>query len=247
MAEITIIALFDRFDDARSAMDEIVRLGTSADQFSLLANNTSGDHPPPITNPAFAAMDTEPSAESTSDMGIGIGVGAGLGGAIGSFLKLASFAIPGIGPVIAAGPWVPLFMTIGGAFGAAVAALVDQGVPEEDAQLYAEGVRHGGTLLSVRVARDQIHDVKRILLSHDAVDIGQRHLAWRAEGWVGFDKDAQPFTAEQIAAFLKQDAEDDRAGRHRRTLRHYFGATPPVRFAGVSNVTTHFAEDMLKR
>jgi hypothetical protein len=81
--------------------------------------------------------------------GKGAGIGAGLGGAAGLLAGLGLLAIPGLGPVFAAG-WLAA-TAVGAAAGAAtgglVGALTEAGVSKEDAPLYAEGVRRGGTLV----------------------------------------------------------------------------------------------------
>ena len=74
--------------------------------------------------------------------GYGAGIGAGLGGAAGLLAGLGLLAIPGLGPVVAAG-WLAataLGVTAGAATGGIVGALTQAGVSNEDAPAYAEGV-----------------------------------------------------------------------------------------------------------
>jgi len=139
-----------------------------------------------------------------------------------------------------------MFATIGGLAGGAVATFMDPGVSTEDARLYAEGLRRGSTLLSVGAETDRIPEIRHILFIHGAVDIEKRDLAWRPEGRVGFDQDCPPLSAAEIAAMREREARLDHKVQHRHKLRHYFKDRQPGRFAGVSNVTTHFADDMLK-
>ena len=77
-----------------------------------------------------------------------------MGGTAGLPAGLGLLAIPGLGPVVAAG-WLAA-TAVGAAAGAAtggiVGALTEAGVSEEEAHSYAEGVRRGGTLVSARVA-----------------------------------------------------------------------------------------------
>ena len=76
-----------------------------------------------------------------------------MGGTAGLPAGLGLLAIPGLGPVVAAG-WLAA-TAVGAAAGAAtggiVGALTEAGVSEEEAHSYAEGVRRGGTLVSARV------------------------------------------------------------------------------------------------
>ena len=84
----------------------------------------------------------------------GAGIGGALGGGAGLLAGLGLLAIPGLGPVVAAG-WLAS-TAVGAAAGAAaggiVGALVDAGEPEEHANVYSESVRRGGTLVTARVA-----------------------------------------------------------------------------------------------
>jgi hypothetical protein len=83
----------------------------------------------------------------------GAGVGAMLGGAAGLLAGLGLLALPGIGPVVAAG-WLATAIggaVAGGTTGGIVGALTEAGVSENDAPRYLEGVQRGGALVTVRV------------------------------------------------------------------------------------------------
>ena len=100
----------------------------------------------------------------------------------------------------------------GGALGAAagglVGALTHAGVSENDAQVYAEGVRRGGTLISAKVADDKAAQARTILSHPDyAVDVASRGAAYRETGWTRFDDTAPVYTPVQI------DQERARYGR----------------------------------
>ena len=82
------------------------------------------------------------------------GVGAALGGAAGLLAGLGAFVLPGIGAVVAAG-WLASALAgavAGGAAGGVVGALIEAGISERDAAAFAEGVRRGGNLVTIRVA-----------------------------------------------------------------------------------------------
>jgi len=86
---------------------------------------------------------------------------------------------------------------VGGTAGGIVGALTQAGTSQEDAYVYAEGVRRGGTLVSARVP-----DADRIryeaILDRSSVNVRDRGAAWRKAGWQNFDPNAAPYTAEQI-------------------------------------------------
>jgi hypothetical protein len=117
-----------------------------------------------------------------------------VGGLAGVLIGLGALVIPGIGPVIAAGPLATVLAGLAGAGAGAVAggvlgALVDLGIPEETAGYYAEGVRRGGTLVSVRVEDQYTDKALDILNRHNPVDLDERSQQWRREGWTGYRDD----------------------------------------------------------
>ena len=100
--------------------------------------------------------------------------GAVLGGVLGWLAGIGALAIPGIGPLIAAGPILAALAGAGaiGVAGGVVGALVGFGIPEYEAKRYEGRVKRGGILLSVHC--DDTHWVKRaeeVLKSTGAEDI----------------------------------------------------------------------------
>ena len=86
----------------------------------------------------------------------GAGIGGALGGGAGLLAGLGLLAIPGLGPVVAAG-WLAATAAgaaAGAATGGIVGALVDAGVNREHADVYSESIRRGGTMVTARV-RDE--------------------------------------------------------------------------------------------
>jgi hypothetical protein len=69
---------------------------------------------------------------------------------------------------------------------------VDAGLSEDEAHAYAEGIRRGGTMVSVRVDESRADQTLDILGDEGTVNMGQRTAQWRNEGWSGrFDPAAQ--------------------------------------------------------
>src|SRR5439155_18312565 len=81
----------------------------------------------------------------------GAGAGAILGGALGWLAGVGALAIPGLGPLIAAGPILATLsgIAVGGTLGGLTGALVGMGIPEYEARRYEGRVKQGGILLSV--------------------------------------------------------------------------------------------------
>ena len=81
----------------------------------------------------------------------GASTGAAVGGVLGWLVGVGALAIPGIGPLVAAGPVVAALAGAGagGATGGLVGGLIGAGIPEVEAKRYAGRIREGGYLLSV--------------------------------------------------------------------------------------------------
>ena len=104
----------------------------------------------------------------------------------------ADQAIPGIGPVFAAGSVATaLGLTAGGAgVGAAVGgilgAMTGLSIAEEDADVYAEGVRRGEILVAVETPEERMDEVRGVMDAANAEDIHALRETWKREGWAGF-------------------------------------------------------------
>ena len=194
----TLTGLFDQYDDARRAVQDLESAGVPHRDVSIVANNARGTH-----------KADEIASEASEDAGKGAGIGAAVGGVGGLLAGLGLLAIPGLGPVVAAG-WLASTAVgaiggaaIGGAAGGLVGALTHAGVPEEDAHVYAEGVRRGGTLVTVKVEDALVPTVRPILNGGRSVDLASRRSAYQNEGWNGFDAAAPEYSADQVA--VEQD------------------------------------------
>jgi len=179
-----VVGLFDNMADAHGAVQELTNAGFTSDNISIVANNASGE----TTN-----YDSSGS-EAAEGAGAGAVGGAVLGGLGGLLVGLGALAIPGVGPVIAAGTLATALGTtavgagLGAAAGGLVGALVGAGIPEDDANLYAEGIRRGGALVTVQASTDAEADrAADILDRYNVVDIDERGASYRSSGWNRFD------------------------------------------------------------
>jgi hypothetical protein len=175
----TVVALYDHLTDAQRAVQDLVDEGLDRDYISLVAGDREGRYSSGLSRDEDAG---DRSAE-------GAATGVVIGGIGGALLGLGALAIPGIGPVVAAGPLIAGLVGagVGAAVGGLVGALIDAGLPEEHAGYYAEGVRRGGALVSVEATDAQAPQVIDILDRHDPVDINERVSSWRQSGWTRFD------------------------------------------------------------
>jgi len=128
------------------------------------------------------------------------GAGAAVGGGLGLIAGLTSLALPGVGPIIAAGP-ISAALTgdgTGAAAGGIIGALAGMGVPNEEAELYAEGVRRGSVLVAVRTEDWNADDVADTVERHNPEDVDKRSAEWRASGWTGGTREQTMRTSESL-------------------------------------------------
>jgi hypothetical protein len=188
----TITRLYDNRNDAMEAAHELERMGVPAQDISIVASNKDS---------WYNAKDEDAGTAETK-AGDGMAKGATTGGVLGAgaglLAGLGMIAIPGIGPVVAAG-WLAATaagaatgLVAGGALGGLVGALTKAGVPEEEAHVYSEGVRRGGTLLSVRIADERASEIESALNRYRPTDVSSRGSEYRAAGWTRFDPDSRP-------------------------------------------------------
>jgi hypothetical protein len=187
----TVIGLIDNLGQAQAAVRELVESGIARDDIGFMANQRH-------ELPGTAQLNESEGALA------GAGTGAALGGMAGLALALAPLAIPGIGPILAAGPIAAALAGagLGALAGGLIGGLTSLGVPEEEAHYYAEALRRGGILISVAVDKTaQANLAVATLRRHGAVDIDQRATEWKKQGWKGrFDAADQPGAERRLPA-----------------------------------------------
>ncbi|WP_244408634.1 hypothetical protein [Roseomonas fluvialis] len=162
--------MFDSPAAASAALQDLEADGFTESEVSLVR---AGDD--------SAAADKDGSAAAT-----GATIGTVAGGGAGLLAGLGALAIPGVGPIVAAG-WLVAALTGAGALAAAgglIGALIDSGVERPEADALAEGVRRGGTVITVRADERRVVDAERILARHAPIDTALRADEWRGDGWV---------------------------------------------------------------
>ena len=176
MVNRTMAAMFDRYDDAADAVRRLEAAGVSHSDISIVSNDES-----------HAQYHSDAPEPHGTGLGTGASLGTLIGGGAGLLAGLGLLAIPGLGPVVAAG-WLASTLVgagVGAAAGGLTGSLVDVGVSEEDAHAYAEGVRRGGTLVTVKADESMTHQVTDILDRDGTIDMDDRAQQWRGEGWSG--------------------------------------------------------------
>jgi hypothetical protein len=149
---------------AEAAVDQLVAAGFSNQDVSVLMADRQGAKD-------FAAEKNTKAPEGATT---GAGVGGAVGGTLGLLAGLGALAIPGVGPLIAAGPIMGALagLGVGGTVGGLVGALVGLGIPEYEAKRYEGRVKDGGILLSVHCdSSDEVSRAKELLKATGADDV----------------------------------------------------------------------------
>ena len=181
----TVSRVYDSYAQAREGVRALEAAGIPASDISLVANkHVSAEHA---------------DVNDISDAAKGAGIGGVLGGGAGLLAGLGLLAIPGLGPVVAAG-WLAA-TAVGAAAGAVtggiVGALVDAGTPEEHAHVYSESIRRGGTLVTVRTDDANAARVEAILTRYKPLDPATRMTDYRKQGWKGYDPKAPAYSISE--------------------------------------------------
>jgi hypothetical protein len=169
----TITRSYESYEDALVVVTKLENAGVASADISLVASRVDDD-------------------DSTT--GEAAGIGGLAGGAAGLLAGLGMIAIPGIGPVVAAG-WLVTTAAgaaVGALAGGVISTLTTAGVDEIDAHYYAETVRRGGSVVSVRATDEQVPTVEAIMDGATPIDMYERRAAYEREGWTQFDENAPP-------------------------------------------------------
>ena len=142
---VTISRLYNSYAEAREAVLRLEATGVKHGDISVVASNADNWYSADRKAGTFPDRDLDRKDDRSEAAGTGASVGAAVGGAAGLLVGLGLIAIPGVGPVVAAG-WLAATLTgavTGGATGGIIGALTQAGVGKEEADLYAEGLRRG--------------------------------------------------------------------------------------------------------
>jgi hypothetical protein len=161
---VSVFGIYATPATAEAAVDHLLANGFTNSAISVLL-------PDDKSTRAFAHEKSTKAPEGTAT---GAATGGVIGGTLGLLAGIGALAIPGVGPLIAAGPIMATLAGAGagGAVGGIVGALVGMGIPEYEAKRYEGAVKDGGTLLSVHCdTSEQVDAAKTALKSTGARDI----------------------------------------------------------------------------
>lgn len=185
----TVVGLFDDANDAHGAVQDLMAAGYTKDRISLVATDPNGEYQKYAVD-AGGNLSGEGAAS-------GLVYGTLTGGLIGLLIGAGAILV---GPaVLVAGPFAGLIAgaAAGAATGGFLGGLIGMGIPKEHAEYYAEGIRRGGTLVTITVEEGETERVRDLLDRDGAVDIEQRADYYRNTGYQSYDKEAHPLTTEE--------------------------------------------------
>jgi hypothetical protein len=202
----TVIGLVQDRAEARKVIDDLLKSGFRKKDIGVISPQEDFD---------------DMAKAVTKDMAGGAAVGA----LTGLVLAATTMMIPAFGPLLVGGPAATLVAgaAYGGLAGGIIGTLISKGVPEDQAHAYAEGVRRGGTLITVHAEDDKLAPrAERLLKCQGAVDIEERARQWKSEGWNGrFPQEQVPAQiSEEVRAVQVYDFVIDMPERRKAAERH---------------------------
>lgn len=174
-----VSGVFQSRTDAENVINELRRAGLPDNRIGLVTPRTDGD-----------ALESGLTVTDTERPGMGRAMGAAVGGAMGAAggatlgLAVATFAIPGVGPVIAFGMVGAALLGVAGATaGAAVGDTIEEelgeGIPREDLFLYEDSLRHGRSIVIAYTETDDQSDrAEEIFNRSNALDLDELREEW---------------------------------------------------------------------
>lgn len=178
---ITLSRLYPDGARARAVVDELKAAGLPEDDIGIIApsrdkslrmENADVENADDMIDRDRNGRDDRADVVNNTS-----GIGMALGGTAGLLAGLGAFVLPGIGAVVAAG-WLASALTgavTGGAAGGIIGALIESGISDNDAGQFADGIKRGGTLLTIRVMGQDRAFYEEILDSRAVRPVGANY------------------------------------------------------------------------
>lgn len=154
----TVIGVFNRTEEAENAVNQMRNQGFTNEEISIIAKEEGQ-----------GAEGTDDDTTGLGTLTSGTTTGGLIGGLAGLLAGIGAFAVPGVGPIVAAGPLAATFS--GAVAGGVAGGLVDMGIPEARSEYYEEQVRQGGILAVVKTDDNRVEEAANILRDNGAQDV----------------------------------------------------------------------------
>ena len=164
---VNVLGLFETPHEAQLVVNALIEAGIPKSEVSLIL---------PDQNSRAGGSDSDQADRSAKRVSAGMGAGAAAGGALGLLAGIGAFAIPGLGPILAAGPIVAALE--GAGFGAIAGGLAgtlsDVGIPENKTEFYGDRLKEGHALVMVHSDDDEADKIYEIMEQHGALETAER-------------------------------------------------------------------------
>ena len=157
----TVVGLFRSKDQAEEAIRELRARDFDDEDISLVAKNDeeSGE----------GGDGEEGVSYESQNLADGTATGGAIGGLTGLLAGAGALLIPGIGPIIAAGPLAGALTGI--VTGGIAGGLIDYGIPEEEGERYEQEVHKGSILVAAEAEEDMSEDVISVFRENGAFEV----------------------------------------------------------------------------
>lgn len=157
----TVIGVFNQMEAAEKAVKTLREKGFEENEISVVAKDEG----------KTVKRDMEAGGElgEAENIADGTAWGGAIGGVAGLLAGVGALAIPGIGPIVAAGPLAGALS--GAVTGGVAGGLIDLGIPEERGREYEKQLKQGGILAVIETSEDKANDAADILRRNGARDV----------------------------------------------------------------------------
>ncbi|NGZ77017.1 YsnF/AvaK domain-containing protein [Saccharibacillus alkalitolerans] len=199
-----VVGVFLTEREASEAVEDLKRYGYSGDDISIIAKNRKDTE----------ALNEQTGTKAPEGAAGGAAAGGILGGVGGLLAGLGALAIPGIGPLLAAGPIATTLagIAVGATGGGLVGGLIGLGIPEDEARSYDEHVGGGRLLVIVEAGEGHRTEVENIFRNHYALNHTQFGAEENGSNLTAESPRPMP-SAVDSAAPVREDAGFDRRER----------------------------------
>lgn len=151
-----VVGLFSSLNAARESAVQLRQSGFTIEEINIISKEKSNDN----------VVNNMGSDDSIAD---GTMAGGAIGGIGGLLLSVGALTIPGIGPIIAAGP---IAATIAGAVGGGITGgLIDWGIPSDKSEEYNNEIAYGKTLAIIRTDENKVQQAIQIMNQNGAMNV----------------------------------------------------------------------------
>ncbi|AWB43939.1 hypothetical protein DCC85_06695 [Paenibacillus sp. CAA11] len=200
-----IVGVFNTEQDAVGAIEELKQQGIQADDISVVSKNSAD----------MNALDDRTGTKAPEGVATGAATGGVVGGVTGLLAGLGLLAIPGIGPIIAAGPIAAALTgaAVGAGAGGLAGGLIGMGIPEDEANEYDAYVNDGRILVMVDedvAVRENVYRVfrKYHTLNSNYYSMGESYMTERKDSQHGVQKNADTYYGDQNAAAKRKETRE---------------------------------------